>query len=198
MEADEENAPSALAPGVAPPQRIEAEGLVLRRWTADDLPARFEAISASYEPLHAWMDWMREPPTLEGQRAWDEFRGHGWPDETGFNYGVFDSDTAHTTVLGAISALDRIGPAALEIGYWCHVAHTGKGVITRGVRALTGVLLALDGIDRVEIHCDEANIRSAAIPRRLGYRLDRIEDSEITAPNETGRDMIWIKERERP
>ena len=46
----------------------------------------------------------------------------------------------------------------------------------------------------MEIHCDEANVRSAAVPRRLGYRLDRIEDDEVTAPAETGRSMVWIKD----
>lgn len=196
MELEEEDAilPPALGPGVAPPKRIEVEGLVLRGWTPDDLRARVEAMSASYEHLHAWMDWMREPPTLEGQRAWDEFRGFGWPDETGFNYGIFDA--ADGSVLGAIGIHDRIGLGGVEIGYWCHVAHTGKGVITRAARALTQIVLELDGIERVEIHCDEANTRSAAVPRRLGYRLDRIEDDGVNAPLESGRGMVWIKERE--
>ena len=196
MELEEEDAilPPALGPGVAPPKRIEVEGLVLRGWTPDDLQARFDAMSASYEHLHAWMDWMREPPTLEGQRAWDEFRGFGWPDETGFNYGIFDA--ADGSVLGAIGIHDRIGLGGVEIGYWCHVAHTGKGVITRAARALTQIVLELDGIERVEIRCDEANTRSAAVPRRLGYRLDRIEDDGVNAPLESGRGMVWIKERE--
>jgi RimJ/RimL family protein N-acetyltransferase len=44
----------------------------------------------------------------------------------------------------------------------------------------------------VEIHCDEANVRSAAVPRRLGYRLDRVEDGDRTAPADTGRRMIWV------
>ena len=47
----------------------------------------------------------------------------------------------------------------------------------------------------MEIHCDEANVRSAAVPRRLGYRLDRIEDDDVTAPGEIGRSMIWVAER---
>jgi RimJ/RimL family protein N-acetyltransferase len=45
---------------------------------------------------------------------------------------------------------------------------------------------------RVEIHCDEANVRSAAVPRRLGYRLDRIEDDRVSAPGDLGRSMIWV------
>ena len=191
---DEETLPPALAPGVAPPQRIETSGLILRRWLPEDLEARFQAISESYEHLHAWMDWIPEPPTLEGQRAWDELRGDAWPSEVGCNYGIFGA--ADAAVLGSIGAHDRIGPGGLEIGYWCHVAHTGKGVITRAAGELTRILLGLDGIERVEIHCDEANTRSAAVPRRLGYRLDRIEEDGAHAPMESGRGMIWIKERE--
>jgi RimJ/RimL family protein N-acetyltransferase len=194
METEEETLPLALAPNVGPPERIEVGEIVLRRWTPDDLEARYEALLASYEHLRPWMVWIQEPPTLEGQRAWDEFRGSGWPDETGFNYGIFDA--AEGSVLGAIGAHDRVGPGGLEIGYWCHVAHTGKGVMTRAAGALTRILLELDGIDRVEIHCDEANTRSAAVPQRLGYRLDRIQDVGVQAPFEIGRGMVWIKERE--
>lgn len=196
METEEETLPPALGPGVTPPERIEVEGLVLRRWTPEDLQARFEAISASYEHLHAWMAWIPEPPTLEAQRAWDELLGDEWPSQEGScNYGIFDA--ADGAVLGAIGVHDRLGPGAVEIGYWCHVAHTGKGVITRAARELTRILLELDGIERVEIHCDEANERSAAVPRRLGYRLDRIEEDGVRAPNESGRGMFWVKERER-
>ena len=58
--------------------------------------------------------------------------------------------------------------------------------------ALTAAALALPGVERVEIHCDEANRRSAAVPRRLGYRLDRIEADHVSAPGDLGRSMIWV------
>jgi len=44
----------------------------------------------------------------------------------------------------------------------------------------------------VEIHCDVANTASAAIPRKRGYRLDRVEAHEREAPGEQGRRMIWV------
>jgi RimJ/RimL family protein N-acetyltransferase len=47
-------------------------------------------------------------------------------------------------------------------------------------------------VRRVEIHCDEANTASAAIPRKLGYRLDRVIAHEPEAPGESGRRMIWV------
>jgi hypothetical protein len=34
-----------------PPERIEIEGLVIRRWTAHDIDARFHAIAASQAHL---------------------------------------------------------------------------------------------------------------------------------------------------
>jgi RimJ/RimL family protein N-acetyltransferase len=187
MEAEQ---PAALAPGVAPPERIELGELVLRRWQPEDLLARFAAITASFDHIHPWMDWAAEPPTLDQQRAFGEATAAGWPSRDGsFNYGIFDTAGA---VLGAIGLHDRIGPRTLEIGYWCHVEHTGRGVITRSAAALTRIALALPGIDRVEIHCDEANVNSAAVPRRLGYRLDRIEPREARAPAESGRDLFWV------
>ena len=70
----------------------------------------------------------------------------------------------------------RISPGAVELGYWVHVDFTGRGYATACARALTQAGLALSDLARVEIHTDEANAISAAIPRRLGYRLDRVDE----------------------
>jgi RimJ/RimL family protein N-acetyltransferase len=191
----EQTEPSpALAEHALPPERIETDELVLRRFVPEDLKARHQAVVASYEHLHPWMDWLPEPPSLEQQREWGMQQHSRWRPGGDCNYGIFDAVDGE--LLGVIGVHDRIGPGGVEIGYWCHVDHTGKGVITRAATQLTRVLLALDGIDRVEIHCDQANVRSAAVPKRLGYRLDRIEPDGVHAPAESGMGMVWIKERE--
>ncbi|MFC9898017.1 GNAT family N-acetyltransferase [Nocardia sp. NPDC127579] len=183
----------ALAVGVAPPQRIVLADLLIRRWQPEDLMARFQAITASYEHLHPWMHWLATPITVEQQRARSETCAASWPTaDRSFDYGIFAGDG---TLLGATSVHDCLGPGGLEIGYWCHVAHAGRGVVTRSVGALTRIALELADIDRVEIHCDEANHRSAAVARRLGYHLDRVEPREKRAPAESGRGMYWVKYR---
>ncbi len=170
--------------------------MTIRRWQPDDLVPRFEAIVASFEHLNPWMRWLAEPPTLDHQRAYGEAVATSWPTRGGdFAYGIFDPNG---TVLGAIGLHDRIGPAALEITYWCHVAHVGRDVITRSATVLTEIALSLPGIDRVEIRCDAANLRSAAVPRRLGYRLDRTEPRERRAPADSGRALFWVKDRSSP
>jgi RimJ/RimL family protein N-acetyltransferase len=92
----------------------------------------------------------------------------------------------------------RIAPGAVELGYWVHVDFTGRGYATAGARALTQAGLALSDVARVEIHTDEANVISAAIPRRLGYRLDRVDELPPEAPAHSGRLQIWVMERPGP
>lgn len=181
----------ALGAGVAPPERIDLGDIVLRRWQPGDLTARFEAITKSYVAIHPWMEWLAEPATLEHQRAFGATVAESWPDaDGGCHYGIFDDSDA---VVGAIGLHDDIGPQALAIGYWCHIEYAGRGFITRSASRLTDVALSLPGVERVEIHCDEANLRSAAVARRLGYRLDRVEPRPVRAPAESGRGMVWIK-----
>ena len=90
----------------------------------------------------------------------------------------------------------RVGGAgALEIGYWVRVGHLGRGVATAAAGTLTIAALALPEVERVEIRCDAANVRSAAIPPKLGYRLDRIRRRPPTTPGETDEHMVWVRRR---
>jgi RimJ/RimL family protein N-acetyltransferase len=113
-----------------------------------------------------------------------------WDAGTDYIYSVIA--VAEGTLAGAIGLHRRIGDGGIEIGYWIAAQYTRRGFATAAAEALTSVALTLPGVARVEIHCDEANTASAAIPRKLGYRLDRMVEHEPEAPGETGRRMIWV------
>jgi RimJ/RimL family protein N-acetyltransferase len=181
----------ALTPDVRVPALIELDdGRYLRTLTLDDVPALHDAIVAGYTELHPWMPWCTEPIEIEVQREFVERSLKSWESAEAKNFGIFDAEGGFS---GTLALMDRIGPGALEIGYWLRSDATGRGVMTGAVRALTELGLGLPGIDRIEIHCDAANLRSAAVPRRLGYRLDREEAREIAAPGECGREQFWIR-----
>lgn len=182
--------PKALPPGVSAPERIEIDDFHLRRYTRDDAQTLHEAIKATYTELHPWMPWCVEPVKIEDQRDFIERGFLAWATGRAFDYGIFAGDGV---LIGATSLMDRIGPGGLEIGYWLRTDVTGKGIITRAAGRLTEIGLALPRITRMEIHCDAANVRSAAVPKRLGYRLDAVvEGLEPKAPGETGRGMVWM------
>ena len=75
------------------------------------------------------MPWAKEEP-LPVERQVEKllrFRGHFDLDED-FVYGVFDPVSG--AVLGGTGLHPRGGPGGLEIGYWIHVDHVGRGYAT--------------------------------------------------------------------
>jgi RimJ/RimL family protein N-acetyltransferase len=179
----------ALAPGVVPPDTVDLDGFHLRRPTSEDAQALHAAVKASFDELHPWMPWCTEPVELASQQGFIERSETGWSAQTTFNWLIVD---AGDHLIGTIGLMDRIGPGGLEIGYWLRTDATGRGVMTRATARVTDIALSLPGVERVEIHCDAANVRSAAIPRRLGYRLDREAHTEPEAPGESGLNQHWI------
>jgi RimJ/RimL family protein N-acetyltransferase len=177
-----------------PPERIELRELVLRRWSDGDAPALTTAVRESFEHLHRWMEWATEPPTLANMRAFVDRSVREWDSDEEHAYAVFDP--SESILIGAIGIHDRIGPGGREIGYWVHVDHTRRGIASTGAAVVTDMLMSLAGIERVEIHCDQNNTASAAVPASLGYRLDRIESGERNTPGKSGKQMVWIMHRD--
>ena len=60
-----------------------------------------------------------------------------------FAYGIFNLD--ESKVLGGAGVHPRIGPEALEIGYWLHAEHVNQGLATETVAALTRVAFDVVG-----------------------------------------------------
>ncbi|MEV6209927.1 GNAT family N-acetyltransferase [Kitasatospora sp. NPDC051914] len=168
-------------------------GASLRRRRVADAAALNEAVRTNLDHLRPWMPWAKAAPSMEHSIEMSRAGEEVWDAGTDFMY-VLAPDAEPGEVIGAFGLHGRIGPGALEIGYWVSERHVGRGLATAGARALTEAALALPGVGRVEIHCDEANTASAAVPRKLGYRLDRIDEALITAPSETGRKLIWVME----
>jgi RimJ/RimL family protein N-acetyltransferase len=176
----------------APPEEIDAGPVRLRRWRTEDAGLVTRLVTANLEHLRPWMPWAREAPAEAEEHEFLERMEAAWERRSDFGFAVEVPDVGPT---GGMGLHTRQGPGTLEIGYWIAAASTGRGYATAAARALTDAAFALPGVDRVEIRCDEANVASAAIPRRLGYRLLEVYSRQPSAPAETGRAMIWAVER---
>jgi RimJ/RimL family protein N-acetyltransferase len=151
-----------------PPYRIVTERTILRCWSPRDAPALKDAIDASLDHLRPWMEWAKdEPQSLEEKVALlRRFRGE-FDLGRNFVYGILDLDDA--TVLGGTGLHPRGGEDAVEIGYWIHASHAGRGLGTETTAALTRVAFQVCGVGRVDIRVDPTNHASLAIPRKLGF-----------------------------
>ena len=61
-----------------------------------------------------------------------------------------------------------------EIGYWLDADYQGKGVMTESVKALMKYGFEELQLNRIQIRCDSLNIKSKAVPERLGYTLEGV------------------------
>lgn len=175
-----------------PPERIDLGEVVLRRYSPDDAPALAQAAAASIDELAPWMPWATpEGVTAEAMAAFIAETTGRAAEGTEAVYGLFD--LVDDRCLGGCGLHDRLSPGGIELGYWLATEATGRGLMTRVVGTLTELALGMDDIGWVEVHCDEANHRSAGVPRRLGFALARTMDAERLAPADTGRQLIWVR-----
>ena len=186
--------PAVTPPAVtALPVSLSTPRLTLRRWRPADADPLSAAIEESLDHLRPWMGWAAdEPLTPEGRAELIGDFERRW--ETGVEavYGAF---LAGTVVVGGCGLIDRAQRSALEIGYWVHVAQLHRGFATEMARALTDAAFVVDGVRRVEIHHDRANVRSGAVPARLGFVFEGEHPDEVRAPAEEGTDCTWATDR---
>ena len=178
-----------------PAARIETPRLVLRCKERRDAPLLKAAIDMSLTELRLWMPWaLAEPselPVIEQriERFREEF--HAGVD---FAFGIFDP--AEREILGGCGLHPRIGDDALEIGYWVRSDVAGRGYATEAAAALTRAAFVDVGVTRVQIRCDPANVASAAVPRKLGYRHMETLIGNASTPGGEPRDtMVWERTR---
>ena len=60
------------------------------------------------------------------------------------------------------------------IGYWLGAAFQGKGLITNACREIIGYGFTELGLNRIELKCGTGNLKSQAIPERLGFTREGI------------------------
>ncbi len=174
----------------SPPRALAAGGVTLQAFNGDEGPVLAQLVVENLEHLRPWMPWAQVAPTVQSNVEFVRRTIDEW--ERGAGFGYWLREEASGEMVGCAGLHRRIGPGGLEVGYWVSAGRTRRGYATASARALTTAAFGLEGVERVEIHCDAANVASAGVAKRLGFRLDRIEDVPAQAPSETGREQIWV------
>jgi len=180
-----------MSPGARPAYRIETERTVLRCWQPQDAELLLRSIAQSIDHLRAWMPWASgEPSTLEEKSAQLRRWRAAFDLDEDYVYGIFSPN--ENAVWGGTGLHKRLTGEALEIGYWIHVEQVNQGLATETTAALSRIAIEIHKVDRVEIHCDPTNVRSAAIPRNLGFVLEATLGRRAAGTDGSPRDvMIW-------
>ena len=178
------------------PEVLPAGVIELRRCRSRDLDAVMRAVALSQPELARWLPWADPMPTREAEReflkscksAFDA--GHEW------GYFLFERGSGELVGGAGLHLTDDSG--AVEVGYWVRSDRIGNGYATAAAGALTvSAFEHLPHVQRVVIRMDQANRASAAIPPKLGFRLDGEETGrEVVTSGHTGKGWIWARVRD--
>lgn len=138
--------------------------------------ALFNIVRRDRRYLGRWQNWPRTITTLDDMYRMIHHSEQKIAQNNGFDCTVFYKGQ----IVGKIG-LVYIMPdtRTTEIGYWQAKGAQGKGVMTRATHLITSFALTTMGLDRVYIRCAEENIKSAAIPARLGYTYEGVLPEKV-------------------
>jgi len=152
-------------------EELRGERIVVRPYREGDAQALFEAVAESRDHLRPWLPFADEHQSVEESRDWIIHQVANWILREDLVLSIWDAATGR--FLGGTGLHPHSWELGyFEIGYWIRASAEGHGYITEAVRLLTDYAFNAFAANRVEIRCDELNVRSAAVPQRLGYVLE--------------------------
>jgi RimJ/RimL family protein N-acetyltransferase len=162
------------------PSQFRTSRLIIRRWQASDAEALAPVLAANVDHLAPWIPWRVAEPVPPAQLAvrLNEFAA-AFDADREWRYAVVAADA--NRILGDVDLFPRNESGRVpfdaadrvEMGYWLRADATRQGYAIEAARAALEIVRSLPRTSRVMIRCDERNHASAAIPRRLGFRLVR-------------------------
>jgi RimJ/RimL family protein N-acetyltransferase len=154
-------------------------GVVLRAPDPIFAEAVTDAVNANRDHLRRFLPWAEEPATVDAQAVRLAVGREAFDLGADATYLLFEAATDE--LVGTVGLHRRRGPGRIEIGYWIVAEAEGRGLITSAVRELLPVCFTDPTIHIAQILCHRDNVRSAAVPRRLGFGL----------VGEDGDSLVW-------
>jgi len=173
------------------PYRIETQRLNLSALGPENVDQLHEVIPRNKAHLATALPWAQGEPLSYADRL-DLLRERraNFDLSLDFVLGIFERSS--NQYIGATGLHPRIGPQALEIGYWIAAERQGNGFVSEAVTALVSVAFEAMGARRLEIRCSPQNSRSRAIPERLGFHLDGVlREGGTSGTGELEDKMVW-------
>lgn len=174
-----------------PAYRIETERFVARCWNPDDAPLVRAVIDVSDAHLRPWIPFMKdEPRSLADTARRIRLLRANFDSDVEYRYGMFEADGR--TLIGGVGLFKRVGPGAMEVGYWVGTPHNGRGFASEAAAAAVRVAFEIEKVDRVEIRIDVPNAASARVPAKLGFTHEATLARRAIDPSGKIFDlMIW-------
>jgi ribosomal-protein-serine acetyltransferase len=154
------------------PSEFHTARLRLRVPRAGDGEHTNVAIRESIDELRPWMPWVHpEVPQPRDTEIWCRNAAVKFLAREQFHFALYLKDTE--TYVGSCSIhRSNLAVPWVEIGYWLRTAQTGKGYMTESLAGVAEFAFTRLNAVRVEVRCDEKNLKSQRVAERGGFELE--------------------------
>jgi ribosomal-protein-serine acetyltransferase len=147
------------------------DGLHIRLLEEKDAMTLFSLIDANRKTLREWLPWVDKTRYPEDSAAFIKSALEQHKNCTGLHAGIWQ-DGRLSGVIGYVNI--DVNNRRTMIGYWLAEPYRGKGLAARACMAMLDVAFNRLLLNRAEILCGVDNLKSRAIPERLGFKPEGI------------------------
>lgn len=159
-----------------------------------DADKLYALINRNREHIGKWLKFPSITVTSEDSKAFIERVRLRYAKGDGYWLGIWNDDE----LVGSIGFLyiDQENKKT-EIGYWLGKEYEGKGMVTKSIKALINYGFDELHLNKIEIGAATDNVKSRAIPERLGFKLEgEIRDYEYINGRFLDRVIYGLKSTE--
>ncbi|WP_152654882.1 GNAT family N-acetyltransferase [Oceanobacillus sp. CFH 90083] len=145
------------------------QDIILSLLEENDAQSLFGLVTANKDFLSQWLSFPAITNQVEDSQAFIKRSLFRFVNKEGFWVGIWYQGS----LAGSIGFLYFDWKVKkTEIGYWLAETYTNKGIITHACTAMVNYAFNELELNKVEIKAAAKNIRSAAVPKRLGFQYE--------------------------
>jgi RimJ/RimL family protein N-acetyltransferase len=165
--------------------QVRGEGVVLRPWRIEDVPAVTAACQDA--EIARWLSFVPQPYTEMHARLYVEDCMDASDDRKPF--AIMDAETG--ALIGSIDMrINRMQTG--HVGYWIAAEARGRGLTTAALRALSRWAIEELGLGRVELVTDPDNIASQRVAEKAGFTREGVLRSMLLNRDGSRRDGVMF------
>jgi ribosomal-protein-serine acetyltransferase len=147
------------------------DDLELRQLEQQHAATLFELADGNRVHLRRWMPWVDRTQSIADVNAFIDVTLQQSAENSGYHAGLwFQGELCGVIGHHIIDWANR----TTSLGYWLDAAHQGKGIMAMSCRAIVEHDFTELNLHRIIIRCATENLRSRAIPERLGFSFEGV------------------------
>jgi ribosomal-protein-serine acetyltransferase len=147
------------------------DSLWLRSYRVENADELFNVINTSRSHLHPFLEWVDKTTKPEHSLQFIQQSLHEMNTQESLALGIFHNGK----IIGGVGMHKwDLATKRAQIGYWIGKEYEGQGMVYGCLVKFIDFLFEKIGLNKIEIHFIPANLRSAKLANRLGFKTEGV------------------------